>query len=510
MRRNWHIKTLAVCLLVSSLLLGFFKPLASANALDDTENKVISVDEGIYNLDYNPDEILAMPGDKVESFVPKEGYFDAGKFIVVEREKKSITSSPVDVSVINSSVDRTYPGALLLADQNFMFNRPTALVAPRKPIALSIDLPGMTSGNTAVVENPNNGNVKAAINGMVDDWINNYSDRYTVPSLIQYTASMVHSETQIEAALSIGGPVLEKYLGLDFDSIVKKEKTTMVVAYKQIFYTVSSELPARPSDLFDDSVTFEELERKGVSNQSPPMIVNNVAYGRTVYLKLETNSLDTEVEAAFNAMIKGVDISANSKFKNIIDNTTFTAVFLGGNNTENMKVVTKDFKEVMNQIEKNCEFRPDNPAYPLSYTNTFIKDNRIAAVHNNTEYIETNVHVYNQGNITLKQLGGYVAKFHVEWDEVSYDAQGKEIVERKYWTGNDTVRTLGYRTTFPLPANARNISIFVNEYTGIIWEGWRTIVNQRNLPLSNNIVVTIWGSTLNPGSSVTVSSESDL
>ncbi|WP_257131971.1 thiol-activated cytolysin family protein, partial [Bacillus pseudomycoides] len=47
----------------------------------------------------------------------------------------------------------------------------------------------------------------------------------------------------------------------------------------QIFYTVSAELPNNPSDLFDNSVTFDELTRKGVSNAAPPVMVSNVAYG---------------------------------------------------------------------------------------------------------------------------------------------------------------------------------------------------------------------------------------
>ncbi|EPZ62331.1 thiol-activated cytolysin family protein [[Clostridium] sordellii ATCC 9714] len=36
----------------------------------------------------------------------------------------------------------------------------------------------------------------------------------------------------------------------------------MIAAYKQIFYTVSAQLPNNPSELFDDSVTFKELVRK--------------------------------------------------------------------------------------------------------------------------------------------------------------------------------------------------------------------------------------------------------
>ncbi len=36
----------------------------------------------------------------------------------------------------------------------------------------------------------------------------------------------------------------------------------MILAYKQIFYTVSADLPKNPSDLFDDSVTFNDLNKR--------------------------------------------------------------------------------------------------------------------------------------------------------------------------------------------------------------------------------------------------------
>ncbi|WP_179867005.1 thiol-activated cytolysin family protein, partial [Bacillus pseudomycoides] len=76
--------------------------------------KAINIDTGIANLKYNNQEVLAVNGDKVESFVPKESTNSNGKFVVVEREKKSLTTSPVDISIIDSVANRTYPGAVQL------------------------------------------------------------------------------------------------------------------------------------------------------------------------------------------------------------------------------------------------------------------------------------------------------------------------------------------------------------------------------------------------------------
>lgn len=83
-----------------------------------------------------------------------------------------------------------------------------------------------------------------------------------------------------------------------------ERKKVMVAAYKQIFYTVSAELPNNPSDLFDNSVTFDELTRKGVSNSAPPVMVSNVAYGRTIYVKLETTSKSKDVQALLKPYLR--------------------------------------------------------------------------------------------------------------------------------------------------------------------------------------------------------------
>lgn len=69
--------------------------------------------------------------------------------------KKSLTTSPVDISIIDSVTDRTFPGALQLANDDFVQNRPNILMCKRKPLNISIDLPGMKKENTITVENPN-------------------------------------------------------------------------------------------------------------------------------------------------------------------------------------------------------------------------------------------------------------------------------------------------------------------------------------------------------------------
>ncbi|TPG89698.1 alveolysin [Brevibacillus laterosporus] len=496
---------LLICLSTSLCIINYpfisFAEKPNTN-VDSETSKPIDIDTGIANLNYNVHDILAVNGDQIDSYVPTEGVKSNGKFIVVKREKKSLTTSPVDISIIDSMANRTYPGAMQLANDAFVANQPTLLMAKRKPLNISIDLPGMKRENTITVENPTYGNVSGAIDELVSTWSEKYSTTNTLPARLQYAESMVYSKDQIASALNVNSKILNNSLGIDFNAIASGEKKVMVAAYKQIFYTVNAELPNNPSDLFDDSVTFEELIRKGVSDEAPPVMVSNVAYGRTIYVKLETTSKSKDVQAAFKALLKNTNVEASGQYKDIFEDSSFTAVVLGGDSKEHNKVVTKDFDEIRNIIKDNAEFSLKNPAYPISYTSVFLKDNSIAAIHNNTDYIETTSTEYSKGKIILDHYGAYVAQFEVSWDEFSYDKDGNEVLTHKTWDGNYQSKTAHFSTVIPLPPNSKNIRILARECTGLAWEWWRTIIDEYNVPLTNEIKVSIGGTTLHPSASI--------
>ena len=126
-----------------------------------SEQNYHGIDMGIWNLNYDRNAVLSNQGESVESFVPKSGSEVNGKFVVVEKNKKSLSTTPVDISIIDSITDRTYPGALQLADKGFLENRPTLLMSKRKPMDISIDLPGMASAHLIgrVVIKPQRGDI---------------------------------------------------------------------------------------------------------------------------------------------------------------------------------------------------------------------------------------------------------------------------------------------------------------------------------------------------------------
>lgn len=127
-----------------------------------------------------------------------------------------------------------------------------------------------------------------------------------------------------------------------------------------------------------------------------------------------------------------------------------------------------------------------------------MKDNQRAVVKNTGEYIETTATTYNSGFITLRHRGGYVAKFALEWDEISYDEKGVQHVKPVKWAGTWKARTHGFRERIQIPANARNIHVKAGEGTGLAWDKWWTVIDERNIPLVKEREIILRGTTLRP------------
>ncbi|EES90583.1 MULTISPECIES: thiol-activated cytolysin family protein [Clostridium] len=480
--------------------------LLGTKSVQDTtvSNNSKDIDNKIYGLSYDPRKILSFNGENVQNFIPAEGFQNSNKYIVVKREKKSISDSTADISVIDSMNDRTYPGAIQLANRNLVENKPDIISCERKPITISIDLPGMCEDGRKVIESPDYSTVKAGINSLLDTWNTKYASRYTIPTKVSYSDTMVYSKSQLSTMLGCDFKALNKALNIDFDAIYKGQKKVMLLAYKQIFYTVSVDAPKRPSDLFGNSVTTEDLALKGMNNNNPPAYVSNVQYGRTIYVKFETTSKSVNVKAAFKALIENQDIHTNTEYQDILNQSSFTATVLGGGAQQHNKIITKDFNKIRKIITNNAVYSPKNPAYPISYTTTFLKNNAVATVNSKTDYIETTATEYTDSKLVLDHRGAYVAQFDVQWDEVSYDKNGKEIITHKAWDGNYKDRTAHFNTEIYLKGNARNVSVRVRECTGLAWEWWRNIIDEKNMPLVKKRTIYVWGTTLYPAHSMVV------
>lgn len=456
----------------------------------------MTIDEGIRNLEYDSRRVLAYDGETISKFLPKEGKFDRDKFIVTTRTKRNIEDKLFDISVVTSTLDRIYLGAILLANQRLMENLPTEVSCEKKSLSFRVNnLNGLSSKEaSAVVQNPVSSNVIGKINDIARLWLDKYSLSNNHSTILDYKESMLYSEAQMIAEFGLEAKSLINKLNINYENSGMKQ--IYLCRLKQIYFSATMDAPTHPSNLIADSITWEELKAKGIDNENPPVYVSNIDFGRAIYVKFETTERSDKVKEAFSAVIRGVDISQNSDYTNILKNSSFNLIVVGGKIDETKGVGLESLEDMRAILNSGLKFSKESPSFPISYTTTFLKNNELAITSTKTDYVEVRTEIFTSGELILEHFGAYVARFFIDWEEISYDDDGNEVVVKKSWGENGRNKTAPFKTVIPLPANSRNINIRAQGATGLVWEPWRTSVDKRGLPLINIRTIRIGGTTL--------------
>lgn len=466
-----------------------------------TENKVktdftAELNKYLFGLNYDKTNILTRRGEAIENYTNTSTKQQGSEFVVVEKVKKNLSSSHADVA-INSNGD-IYLGALFKANQDLLENKPQQISLDRNKSRISVDLPGMVGGDSYVDATPTVSGMQEGVNTLLNRWHEKYAAKNPAPARMQYESTSAYSMNQLKAKFGSDFEKVGVNLKIDFEAVNKGEKQIEVVDFKQIYYTANFDAPKNPSDVFAPGVTVDQLKERGIDENTPPVYVSSVSYGRQMYIKFETTSKSTELKAAINAVIKGVPIKAESEWARVLKNTTVTVSIVGGNADGAARVVTGTVEDLKKLIQEGATFSTQNPAVPISYKTAFLKDNQVATIQSNTDYIETKVTSYKNGYLNLQHKGAYIARYYVYWDEVTYDKDGIESIRSRQWEHNGQNRTAGFQTELQFKGNVRNIRVKIQEKTGLVWEPWRTVYNRTDLPLVQKRTIINSGTTIRP------------
>ena len=466
-----------------------------------TENKVktdftAELNKYLFGLNYDKTNILTRRGEAIENYTNTSTKQQGSEFVVVEKVKKNLSSGHADVA-INSNGD-IFLGALFKANQDLLENKPQQISLDRSKGRISVDLPGMVGGDSYVDANPTVSGMQEGVNTLLNRWHEKYAAKNPAPARMQYESTSAYSMNQLKAKFGSDFEKVGVNLKIDFEAVNKGEKQVEVVDFKQIYYTANFDAPKNPSDVFAPGVTVDQLKARGIDEKTPPVYVSSVSYGRQMYVKFETTSKSTELKAAINAVIKGVPIKPESEWARVLKNTTVTVSIVGGNADGAARVVTGTVEDLKKLIQEGATFSTQNPAVPISYKTAFLKDNQVATIQSNTDYIETKVTSYKNGYLNLQHKGAYIARYYVYWDEVTYDKDGIESIRSRQWEHNGQNRTAGFQTELQFKGNVRNLRVKIQEKTGLAWEPWRTVYNRTDLPLVQKRTIINSGTTIRP------------
>ena len=450
----------------------------------------------LFGLNYDKTNILTRRGEAIENYTNTSTKQQGNEFVVVEKVKKNLSNGSADVA-INGNGD-IFLGALFKANQDLLENKPQQISLDRSKGRISVDLPGMVGGDSYVDANPTVSGMQEGVNTLLNRWHEKYAAKNPAPARMQYESTSAYSMNQLKAKFGSDFEKVGVNLKIDFEAVNKGEKQVEVVDFKQIYYTANFDAPKNPSDVFAPGVTVDQLKARGIDEKTPPVYVSSVSYGRQMYVKFETTSKSTELKAAINAVIKGVPIKPESEWARVLKNTTVTVSIVGGNADGAARVVTGTVEDLKKLIQEGATFSTQNPAVPISYKTAFLKDNQVATIQSNTDYIETKVTSYKNGFLNLHHKGAYIARYYVYWDEVTYDKDGIESIRSRQWEDNGKSRTAGFQTEIQFRGNVRNIRVKIQEKTGLVWEPWRTVYNRTDLPLVQKRTIVNSGTTIRP------------
>ena len=450
----------------------------------------------LFGLNYDKTNILTRRGEAIENYTNTSTKQQGSEFVVVEKVKKNLSSGHADVA-INGNGD-IFLGALFKANQDLLENKPQQISLDRNKGRISVDLPGMVGGDSYVDATPTVSGMQEGVNTLLNRWHEKYAGKNPAPARMQYESTSAYSMNQLKAKFGSDFEKVGVNLKIDFEAVNKGEKQIEVVDFKQVYYTANFDAPKNPSDVFASGVTVDQLKARGIDENTPPVYVSSVSYGRQMYVKFETTSKSTELKAAINAVIKGVPIKAESEWARVLKDTTVTVSIVGGNADGAARVVTGTVEDLKKLIQEGATFSTQNPAVPISYKTAFLKDNQVATIQSNTDYIETKVTSYKNGYLNLHHKGAYIARYYVYWDEVTYDKDGIESIRSRQWEDNGKNRTAGFQTELQFRGNVRNIRVKIQEKTGLVWEPWRTVYNRTDLPLVQKRTIINSGTTLRP------------
>ena len=450
----------------------------------------------LFGLNYDKTNILTRRGEAIENYTNTSTKQQGNEFVVVEKVKKNLSNGSADVA-INGNGD-IFLGALFKANQDLLENKPQQISLDRSKGRISVDLPGMVGGDSYVDATPTASGMQEGVKTLLNRWHEKYAAKNPAPARMQYESTSAYSMNQLKAKFGSDFEKVGVNLKIDFEAVNKGEKQVEVVDFKQIYYTANFDAPKNPSDVFAPGVTVDQLKTRGIDEKTPPVYVSSVSYGRQMYVKFETTSKSTELKAAINAVIKGVPIKPESEWARVLKDTTVTVSIVGGNADGAARVVTGTVEDLKKLIQEGATFSTQNPAVPISYKTAFLKDNQVATIQSNTDYIETKVTSYKNGYLNLHHKGAYIARYYVYWDEVTYDKDGVESIRSRQWEDNGKNRTAGFQTELQFKGNVRNIRVKIQEKTGLVWEPWRTVYNRSDLPLVQKRTIVNSGTTLRP------------
>jgi thiol-activated cytolysin len=263
---------------------------------------------------------------------------------------------------------------------------PSPIVVERAGGTISYNLTNGNLSSTFTVDRVSKSSIQDAMNNIIAN------SGEEVPAKFQLEVQEVQSESQLAVELGLNISTFTTKVKSNMSFSTDREYNRFLVKLSQEYYTMSFDLPTSVSQLFDESVTPEQLATY-VQPDNPATFISSVTYGRIFYMLVESTSSSQEMEAKLNVSygsfsneVSGsVDVDSFQEMNNV----KIKVIAYGGDSAGSISLAgERTIEAIAGRLEESTNIRT---GLPLSYVVRSVeRPDKIVGTKIATEYDVTN------------------------------------------------------------------------------------------------------------------------
>ena len=362
----------------------------------------------------------------------------------VSKTKKYTISQAFDETILlDPTTDIIYPGCALkgnsIGDGTYAAISDCQLGDITFSINLSPENPAEKSKTKYTVKNIRKSDYQDALN----EWATmqfKEGAQTTIQSVEKITNN---TELVVKLGAAVKSSIADVSTSFGFN--FNKKKNHILAKVIQKVFSVSTDFPRNTPTIFNkvDKTYFENYQ---------PVYVSNINYGRILYLCIDTDESEKDVQAALDFAIKKIkntdvtiDANAETKYKNILSKSDIHITMLGGGATLQREVTNANLEAVKRFLDQHV---PINQLQPISFSLRFAVDNSQARVLTSNVYTITQkdfVQDFKRIRLSFRVVGAKATKDdgrlpNMNWKAVlngSLGMQANGEDETTLWTINN-------------------------------------------------------------------------
>ncbi len=307
------------------------------------------------------EEVLSESEPKNEDYEEEEEGETVEKRWVCTTKTLSVLDGNGQFPLFDTSSDVIYPGALLQG-KTLRNATPSPIVVKRAGGTISYNLNNGNLNSSFMVDEVKKSSIQDGMNSIIS------GAGSVVPANFQLDIVQIESESQLAIEMGLDVQTFTTKVSADMSFSSEKTFNRTLVKLNQSYYTMSFDLPTSLDEVFDPSVTPQDLATY-VQEDNAATFISSVTYGRIFYMLVESTSSRQEMSAklnvAYGAFKNKVEGELGVSAMEELNDLKIKVVAYGGDAAGTFQLAGEtNIADIANKLAESTDVRA---GLPLSY-----------------------------------------------------------------------------------------------------------------------------------------------